>query len=162
MSYPKQRSLVTVTFNDGEVRDYEISAGAGIARYLAQDSGTTGTLVLMDGDIVHGIPVSSIRDWTVRQLPNEVTLGPSVADEDPDEYNRREDEKVNALLDSISRTHGDADEAPAVSSEEVDAAHGDGVHARSGRGSRHRAKKKKLKPHGNARPMKGYWRDQEA
>jgi len=143
MNYPKQRSIVTVTFNDGEVRDYEISAGAGIARYLAQDSGTTGTLVLMDGDIVHGIPVSSIRDWTVRQLPNEVT-----------------DEEVSDVSDSVSRTHEDADEAPAVSSEEVDAAHGDGVHARSGRGSRHRAKKKKLKPHGNARPMKGYWRDE--
>jgi CRISPR-associated endonuclease/helicase Cas3 len=41
---------VTVTFNDGEVKTYEISAGAGITSYLMREAGESGILTLRDDD----------------------------------------------------------------------------------------------------------------
>lgn len=68
-NYPPQHSLVEVTFIDGKVKTYSMTAGAGIARYLAQDSGATGTLTLLNGDEAYGIPVAQIREYVVRQIP---------------------------------------------------------------------------------------------
>lgn len=62
--YPKQRSRVTITFNDGEVSMYDISAGHGIAGYLMQEASSTGIVVLRDDDAGTSvcIPLDRIRD----------------------------------------------------------------------------------------------------
>ena len=46
--YPKTKSIVTITFLDGEVREYEMSAGNGICKYLVKDASETGMLTLID------------------------------------------------------------------------------------------------------------------
>ena len=61
----KQASDLTVTFNDGEVKTYRISAGPGIARYLAMEAGQSGVLTLWNGEQSYGIPIASIRDWSI-------------------------------------------------------------------------------------------------
>ena len=66
--YPKRRSKVEVTFNDGVIQNYDISAGAGIAQYLAREAGETGILSLLDGDKAHAIPVANIREWCVVEV----------------------------------------------------------------------------------------------
>lgn len=66
--YPKRRSKVEVTFNDGVVQSYDISAGAGIAQYLARETGETGILSLLDGDKAYAIPVANIREWFVVEV----------------------------------------------------------------------------------------------
>lgn len=68
-NYPPQDSIVTVTFLDGEVKDYHIPAGAGITNYLADRAGQTGLLILMNGDTTHNLPVANIRDYTIRSIP---------------------------------------------------------------------------------------------
>ena len=40
-NYPSQRSVVAVTFTDGEVKNYMISAGASIAGYLMRSASDT-------------------------------------------------------------------------------------------------------------------------
>ena len=62
--YPKQRSSVTVTFNDGEVKTYDISAGAGITSYLMREAGESGIVTLRDDEAQTAvcIPLSLIRD----------------------------------------------------------------------------------------------------
>ena len=62
--YPKQRSIVTVTFNDGEVKTYEISAGSGIAGFLMREASDTGIVTLRDDDAGAAvcIPLDHIRD----------------------------------------------------------------------------------------------------
>lgn len=72
-SYSKSRSLVTVVFIDGEVGEYEISAGHKVGAYLAEAAGTTGILHLMDADNdrCHSIPTANIREWTIQTLSTE-------------------------------------------------------------------------------------------
>ena len=62
--YPKQRSAVVVTFNDGEVKTYEISAGASIAGYLMKEASETGIVTLRDDDAGAAVcvPLDRIRD----------------------------------------------------------------------------------------------------
>jgi hypothetical protein len=62
--YPKQRSTVTVAFNDGEVKTYEISAGASIAGYLMKEASETGIVTLRDDDAGAAVcvPLDRIRD----------------------------------------------------------------------------------------------------
>jgi hypothetical protein len=69
--YPKQRSVVTVTFNDGEVRTYEISAGASIAGYLMRDASDTGVVTLRDDESGSAvcIPLDRIRDVQFAPAP---------------------------------------------------------------------------------------------
>lgn len=62
--YPKQRSAVTVTFDDGEVRTYQLSAGSTIAGYMMEQAAQTGILVLRDDDagVAVCVPLARIRD----------------------------------------------------------------------------------------------------
>ena len=61
---PKQRSTVTVTFEDGEVKSYPVSAGSGIAGYMIEQAAQTGIVVLRDDDAGTAIciPLARIRD----------------------------------------------------------------------------------------------------
>lgn len=75
--YSKERSLVTVTYTDGEVVEYPISASTGITRYLAENAGMTGVLSLMDyGATSVCIPLSSVRNWTIEPEPAKPTKRP--------------------------------------------------------------------------------------
>ena len=71
--YPKQRSTATVTFTDGEVVSYEVSAGAGIAGYLMREASDTGILTLRDDDAGAAtcIPLDRIRD--IQLAPAQTT-----------------------------------------------------------------------------------------
>jgi hypothetical protein len=62
--YPKQRSVVTVVYDDGVVSTYQISAGHTIASYLMQEAAGTGIVVLRDDDAGTAvcIPLARIRD----------------------------------------------------------------------------------------------------
>jgi len=70
-TYPKQRSIVSVTFNDGEVRSYEISAGASIAGFLMRDASDTGIVTLRDDESGSAvcIPLDRIRDVQFAPAP---------------------------------------------------------------------------------------------
>lgn len=64
-------SDVTVTFNDGVVKVYRITAGPGIGSYLAREAGANGVLSLFNHEMSWGIPVASIRDWSITAAPEE-------------------------------------------------------------------------------------------
>ena len=66
--YPKRNSRIDVTFMDGEVKSYVITAGASLARYLAQEAGQSGILSLLCGSTAHAIPTVNIREWTLTEL----------------------------------------------------------------------------------------------
>jgi len=68
--YFKDLSDVVVTFTDGEVKTYRISAGPSIGGYLAREAGAHGVLSLFNKEQSCGIPLASIRDWAI--LPVEV------------------------------------------------------------------------------------------
>jgi hypothetical protein len=63
----KKYSEVVVTFNDGEVRHYRMSAGVGICRHLAMEAGQTGILTMWNGPKAYSIPLASIRDWEIHE-----------------------------------------------------------------------------------------------
>ena len=65
------RALVTVTFNDGEIKTYPISAGPTIAGYLARQTSETGMLVLFTKRQAVSIPVENIREWYIVELGYE-------------------------------------------------------------------------------------------
>ena len=69
--HTKAYSDVEVTFLDGEVRKYRISASTAIGAYLAQQAGETGVLVLYNEDTSHGIPMSQIREYVLRPVTVE-------------------------------------------------------------------------------------------
>lgn len=63
-------SQVRVTFVDGEVKEYLITASPSISRFLAQDAGQNGILTLYNKDQAYSIPVAQIREWSIdRYLP---------------------------------------------------------------------------------------------
>jgi hypothetical protein len=65
-------SDVTVTFTDGEVKTYRITAGTGIGGYyLAREAGAHGVLSLFNRDQSVGIPLASIRDCQNLNHPKE-------------------------------------------------------------------------------------------
>lgn len=68
-NYPPEESDVAVTFLDGEVKTYRISAGAGITNHLADRAAQTGLLVLLNGQTTHNIPIANIRDYTITTVP---------------------------------------------------------------------------------------------
>jgi len=71
-TYPKQRSLAIVTFTDGEVQSYEISAGSSIAGYLMRRAGETGVLTLRDDTsrTAMCIPLNLIRNVQFTPAPD--------------------------------------------------------------------------------------------
>lgn len=68
--YPEAYSDVQVTFIDGEIRTYRISAGPGIGGYLAREAGSSGVLSLFNSKTGQSwaVPVGSIREWCVTQV----------------------------------------------------------------------------------------------
>lgn len=72
-SYPKERSIVTVTFTDGEIKEYIISAGVRIGTYLAREMGSTGILVLFNEEESNSIPVQNIREYSITPMPEDET-----------------------------------------------------------------------------------------
>jgi len=84
-----EQSKVTIVFNDGEMKEYIISAGRGIAGYLARDAGMTGILTLWNKEMFYSIPLRSIRDWSIEALPDEVTPEPEPTSILPEKRRRR-------------------------------------------------------------------------
>lgn len=62
-------SLVEVTFLDGEVKTYTITAGLGISQYLAREAAATGILTLFNDAESHGIPLAQVREYVLRPGP---------------------------------------------------------------------------------------------
>lgn len=62
---------IEITFTDGVVSTYRISAGCGIAPYLAKTAGETGILTLLNGPVSHCIPVVQIREWKITQVEQD-------------------------------------------------------------------------------------------
>lgn len=69
--YPKRWSTVDVTFNDGSIQSYVISAGSSISRHLRDEAANTGILLLLCGGMTHSIPVVNIQQWTITELQNK-------------------------------------------------------------------------------------------
>lgn len=65
----KDLSDVTITFTDGEIKVYRITAGPSIGGYLAREAGANGVLSLFNAHQSWGIPTTSIRDWSITPVP---------------------------------------------------------------------------------------------
>jgi hypothetical protein len=64
--YPKnEESDVQITFNDGEVKTYRITASPSIGGYLAREAGQSGILCLWNRGACTSLPVENIREWTI-------------------------------------------------------------------------------------------------
>ncbi len=61
--YGPERSNVIVTYTDGEVKEFTMSAGPRIAGYLMQEAARSGVMVIRDDDLAQsvGIPLAQIR-----------------------------------------------------------------------------------------------------
>ena len=67
--YPKTHSIVEVTFNEGDVKQYVISASPTIGGYLTRQAGETGILSLYNADESYAIPLCNIREWKIMHRP---------------------------------------------------------------------------------------------
>lgn len=63
--FMRDLSDVTVTFHDGEVKTYRITANPTIGGYLAQQAGATGILSLFNDAQSYAIPMANIREWEI-------------------------------------------------------------------------------------------------
>ena len=63
--FMRDLSDVTVTFQDGEVKQYRITASPSIGGYLAQQAGQTGILSLFNDSQSYAIPMENIREWQI-------------------------------------------------------------------------------------------------
>lgn len=68
-NYPQTSSIVHVCFNDGEVKEYVISAGPSIGSHLSREAGETGILNLFNLDESYAIPLANIREWKIVLRP---------------------------------------------------------------------------------------------
>lgn len=64
---PDTESLVHVTFTDGEVRTYPISASPRIVRFLGDKMAESGVLTLFCKDSSVGIPSEQIRYFEIEE-----------------------------------------------------------------------------------------------
>lgn len=67
MAHKEEWSLVTVIWVDGEVTQHVITAGPGIADYLAQ-SATSGFLTLRNRDTAVTLVAAHIRSWRLERI----------------------------------------------------------------------------------------------
>lgn len=77
--FMRDLSDVEVTFNDGEVKKYRISASPTIGGYLAQQAGQNGILSLFNDAQSYAIPMENIREWkitavTIAQYEAEIAV----------------------------------------------------------------------------------------
>lgn len=63
----RAKSIVTVHFNDGTSREYEITASPSLAGYLARGMSDTGNLTLWNDEESFVIPAHSIREFSIRR-----------------------------------------------------------------------------------------------
>lgn len=71
MTKPQNKSLVDVTFIDGEMKTYLITAAPTVSQYLAKTAGETGILVLFNDEISSSIPMTQIREYVIRPAPEQ-------------------------------------------------------------------------------------------
>ena len=71
LKYPEIKSIVTVTFNDGEVKQYMITASPSIGGYLALNAKESGFLTLYNDTECNSIPVDNIREFSISAIPVE-------------------------------------------------------------------------------------------
>lgn len=71
--YAKTRSVVTITYIDGEVKDYEMSASPHIIHYLATEAASTGMFIIRDDDDQTStlIPMDQVRSMGIRKQEGE-------------------------------------------------------------------------------------------
>ena len=70
-NYPTTHSIVEVTFNEGDVKQYVISASPTIGGHLTRQAGETGILSLYNADESYAIPLCNIREWKIVHRPQE-------------------------------------------------------------------------------------------
>ena len=58
----------SVTFIDGEVKTYRITAGVSVGGYLAREAGESGILSLWDAQESTAIPIAHIREWKIKPV----------------------------------------------------------------------------------------------
>jgi hypothetical protein len=61
-------SKVRVTFIDGEVKEYTITASPFIGRWLAEEAGRTGMLTLFNRTSAWTIPIENIREYAIEDI----------------------------------------------------------------------------------------------
>lgn len=71
----EDKCLATVVFNDGEVRDYVVSANQGIAGHLMAEAGKHGILYMRGENESYSVPVRNIREWKIGPLRGDRTHG---------------------------------------------------------------------------------------
>jgi len=67
-SYPPKYSRVTVTLIDGVVKEYDVTAGSGLLRFLMTEAASTGALVLLCGDKTYAIPMTQIAEVEMHEF----------------------------------------------------------------------------------------------
>lgn len=76
--YYKDLSDVVVTFKDGEVKTYRITASPSINGYLVREARNSGVLSLFNREQSWAIPLENIREWSIEAV--EAPPAPSDAD----------------------------------------------------------------------------------
>ena len=68
--FPKSRSVVSITYLDGEVREYQMSASNNISKYLVEKAAETGMLTLIDYNHKNStmVPVANIREFSIQEV----------------------------------------------------------------------------------------------
>lgn len=67
-NYPAKFSRITVSLSDGEVKEYDITAGCGLLPYLMREAADTGTLVILNGPEAYAIPMDRVGDVQMREF----------------------------------------------------------------------------------------------
>jgi hypothetical protein len=62
--YPTAQSIIEIIFNDGEIKQYRMSASSGISAHLAREA-ANGILSFRYGEENWAIPTDNIRQWRV-------------------------------------------------------------------------------------------------
>lgn len=73
--YAKRFSNVEVTFIDGQVKTYLISAAPSVSTHLARQAGETGVLTLFNDETSVGIPMGQIREYSISPTEAPVAEG---------------------------------------------------------------------------------------
>lgn len=67
-NYPAKFSRITITTKEGEIREYDITAGAGILPYLMRESADTGSLVILNGPEAFAVPTDNILEVKMQEF----------------------------------------------------------------------------------------------
>jgi len=67
-NYPAKFSRLTLTLNDGEIKEYDITAGCGLLPYLMREAADTGSMVILNGDESYAVPMEKISDVSMKEF----------------------------------------------------------------------------------------------